>query len=234
VTVTQPDSLRSLQPVTVDLYQNIHKGIRAELFAVTAEAGRLDPANGAARAAHAAHVEAVVGLLRSHATHEDVAIEPALELHLPDLARKIASDHAALEPRMDDLQTIARESALAARTERRASVHRLYLELASFTGTYLEHQDVEERQVMPALEAAIGVEAVAAIEQAILSSIPPDEMARSLAVMLPAMNVDDQAELLGGMKAGAPPEVFAGVWGLAGGVLSEPDHSALAQRLGLS
>ncbi len=41
-------------------------------------------------------------------------------------------------------------------------------------------------------------------------------MAASLAIMLPAMNNDDRTELLGGMQAGAPPEVFAGVWSLAG------------------
>ena len=41
-------------------------------------------------------------------------------------------------------------------------MHRLYLELASFTSAYLEHQDVEERVVMPALEAAIGVESTVA------------------------------------------------------------------------
>ncbi len=56
-------------------------------------------------------------------------------------------------------------------------------------------------------------------------------MARSLAVMLPAMNVDDRTELLGGMKAGAPAEVFQEVWGLASSVLDPADVEALAVRL---
>ena len=59
-------------------------------------------------------------------------------------------------------------------------------------------------------------------------------MARSLAVMLPAMNLDDRAELLGGMRAGAPAEVFQGVWSLAGSVLAPADRAALATRLDLS
>jgi hypothetical protein len=86
---------------------------------------------------------------------------------------------------------------------------------------------------MPALEAAVGPDVVIAVHQAIVSSIPPDEMAVSLALMLPAMNVDDRAELLGGMQAGAPAEVFAGVWALAHSVLDEPSTAALAGRLGL-
>ena len=73
-----------------------------------------------------------------------------------------------------------------------------------------------------------------AIHQAIIASIPPETMATSLAFMLPAMNIDDRAELLGGMQAGAPPEVFAGVWGLVGSVLTPADYQALGVRLGLA
>ena len=51
--------------------------------------------------------------------------------------------------------------------------------------------------------------------------------------MLPAMNLDDRAELLGGMRAGAPAEVFQGVWGLAESVLDPRDLAPLAARLGV-
>jgi hypothetical protein len=72
------------------------------------------------------------------------------------------------------------------------------------------------------------------MHHALVSSIPPQEMASFLAIMIPAMNVDDRTELLGGMRAGAPAEVFAGVWGLAGTVLDTPDLTALASRLDLN
>ena len=111
-------------------------------------------------------------------------------------------------------------------------VQRLYIELASFTSAYLAHQDLEERVVAPELHRVIGPEGVLAIHQAIIASIPPDQMAASLALMLPAMNNDDRTELLGGMQAGAPPEVFAGVWSLAGSVLESRDVAVLARRLG--
>ena len=108
-----------------------------------------------------------------------------------------------------------------ATSESRAqAVHNLYLELAEFTGVYLTHQDVEERNVLPALEKAIGPDAVQNMHTAIVSSIPPDQMVRSLAIMLPAMNIDNRAEMLGGMQAGAPPQIFEGIWGLANSVLN--------------
>jgi hypothetical protein len=220
-------------PVTLDLYKDIHKAIRVELFAVTAEAGRIDPSKAVARAALASHVTDVVELLRSHAEHEDAAIQPVLEARLPDLAERVEVDHLTLEARMDDLAAMAGEQADVGVAEPSGTAHRLYLALASFTSDYLAHQDIEERVIMPTLEAEVGIEDVVAIHQAILAGIPPEEMARSLALMLPAMNVDDRTALLGGMRAGAPAEVFAGVWALAGSVLEPDDHRDLARRLEL-
>lgn len=233
MTITDLPITAVTAPVTLDLYRDIHKAIRVELFAVTTEAGRLDPSQGIARAALATHVNDVVTLLVSHAEHEDGAIQPVLEARLPDLAERVEVDHLTLEARMEDLRDMAAEAATLSAVDPRGQVHRLYLALASFTSDYLEHQDVEERVIMPALEAAVGVEDVVAIHQAILAAIPPEEMGRTLALMIPAMNIDDRTELLGGMRAGAPAEVFEGVWALAGSVLDPADQRALARRLEL-
>jgi hypothetical protein len=233
-TVTEPSVLRALEPVTLDLYRDIHKGIRAELFAVTGSAGNLDPADRAGRADLARHVDGVVEMLSAHAEHEDTAIQSVLEVHAPALAEQIAADHPALEARVEEIQYLARQAVDASGDRVRAEVHRVYVELASFTGAYLAHQDLEERDVMPAIEQAVGFEQVLAIHQAIVGSIPPDQMAKSLAVMIPAMNVDDRTELLGGMQQGAPAEVFDGVWSLVKSVLVPADAVALSRRLGIS
>ena len=87
---------------------------------------------------------------------------------------------------------------------------------------------------MPTLERAIGPDGCGALHAAIVSSIPPDEMARSLAFMLPAMNVDDRVELLSGIRMGAPAEAFAAVVDLARSVLAPADATALARRLDLT
>ena len=219
--------------VAFDLYKDIHKGIRAELFALTGGAGNVDPGDRVARAASAAHVSDTYDLLELHAHHEDTAITPHLELHVPDLAERVTADHQDFEGRFHGLVGLAESAAEAAERDQRRLTHQLYLELASFTSAYLAHQDLEERVIMPAIQAAIGVEAVVGVHMQIVGSIPPDVMARSLALMLPAMNVDDRTELLGGMQAGAPPEAFAGVWSLVGSVLCPADKAAVAARLGL-
>jgi len=217
-----------------DAYRDVHKGIRAELFAVVASAGNTDPGDSEARAALSAHVGDVVELLMDHAGHEDTHVLPVLEDHAPALFDRNAADHAALDARLARIAERAGAITGAAPGERRARVHNLYLDLASFTGAYLAHQEFEERIVMPALLDALGVEGAIALHQAIVGSIPPPKMAKALAVMLPAMNVDDRTEALDGMQQTAPPEAFDAAWGLTRSVLPAADFRAVAARLGRS
>jgi hypothetical protein len=228
MTLTQPTvddqaNSKTFEMVGEDIYKDIHKGIRAELFGITGSTGRMDPADRAARVATAARLDRLVYTLVSHAGHEDGSIQPKLFEHRPDLAEQIETEHEALEARLEDLRGFAAEAVDASRADQRRSVNRLYIELASFTSAYLAHQDTEERVVMPALEAAIGPDAVIELHQEIVAGIPPADMAESLGLMLPAMNIDDRVEMLGGMRDGAPAEIFAGVWGLAGSVLTHVD-----------
>jgi hypothetical protein len=219
--------------VAVDTYRDIHKGIRADLFDLTGSAGRIDPSCPGDVADVARHVDQTVDFLVTHAEHEDTHLVPVMSELLPDLNATIQRDHATLEGRLEDLQGWARDAVAAPAGETRGDVQRLYIELASFTSAYLAHQDLEERVVAPELHRVVGPEGVLAIHRAIIAGIPPEQMAASLAIMLPAMNNDDRTELLGGMQAGAPPEVFAGVWSLAGSVLEARDVQVLARRLGV-
>ncbi len=221
-----------LRRVAYDLYRDIHKGIRAELFALTQAAGDLDPSSEPERRALAHQMQQVLTMLVNHAGHEDAFVQPALDRHVPAVAERIHADHPVLEARIEDLFGRAEDNA-AATTDLRWRTHQLYVETASFTSAYLAHQDFEERVVMPALEAAIGPEAVVEMDRALVAAIPPEEAAATLAFMIPAMNIDDRADLLGGIRAGAPADLFVGVWSLVRSVLDPRDVDALAARLGL-
>jgi len=221
----------TIEQVAVDLYRDIHKGIRRELFTLVERAGSLDSSVRSARVDLAAQLDRNVELLVQHAYHEDTYAQPSIEKFLPDLAAEIESDHTRIEGRLVRLQEMGYDSINAAPSAQRFAVHSLYIKLASFTAEYLTLQDFEERVVMPALEKAVGPEAVLGIHGAIVSSIPPEEMAHSLALMFPSMNIDDRSELLGGIRANAPAEVFEGVWGLVGSVLAPPDFTALGTRM---
>ncbi len=219
---------------TVDLYRDIHKGIRLELFGVTTVAGQLDCSDRTAVAAFANRVERLGAFLAQHAEHEDAWIQGLVEQHLPAAATRIANDHAAFDVRFADICEMSGALTLASGEPARGIGHEVYLELASFVSAYLSHQDLEERVVMPTLAEVMTPLQILEVHQTIIGSIPPAEMAEALALMIPAMNVDDRTELLGGMRAGAPADVFAGVWGLVGSVLAPADVAAVAARLGLT
>jgi hypothetical protein len=215
----------------VDLYRDIHKGIRAELFTITGTAGHIDPSSPCDRAAIADHVMSVAGVLESHAHHEDEVVDPVLQVHLPDLAEEINADHERLEATFAAVTDLAQSLIDAPAGDERRLAQLLHLDLARFTSAYLMHQDLEERAVMQELDRIIGAEACGQLHAAIVGSIPPAEMARSLAFMLPAMNVDDRVEMLSGIRMAAPPEAFSAVLGLARSALQPADFTALAGRL---
>jgi hypothetical protein len=217
--------------VPFDLYKDIHKGIRQELCTLVVDLGRVDPGDRASRVAVAARVFDLVDFLVLHAHHEDTQIDGAVDSVLPAEAESIRVEHLELEQAMDDLKEAALLVMDEATPDQRSAVHALYLGLAAFTGRHLLHQDVEERVVMPALFAGLGLDALLEIHGRILAAIDPDQMAWSLAKMVPAMNADDRFEMFAGMRAGAPPEAFAGLLSLAGDVLPGPDHRQLVDRL---
>jgi len=217
-----------------DLYRDIHKGIRAELFALTGAAGSLDHTNPIAWAAFGDHVDSVAAMLTLHAEHEDQFIDPVLQQHLPDLGARVVADHDRLDGAFNAVVEAAHAGRQAPAGDQRRIAHFAYLELASFTGAYLEHQALEERVISPLLDEAVGVDALMGIHGAIIASIPPAELARELTLMLPAMNVEDRAELLGGVRATAPEPAFQAILGLARSVLAPADFAAVAARLGVN
>jgi hypothetical protein len=224
----------ALEVVTLDLYRDIHKGIRNELFAVTLSAGQVDPGNSEAVAAVAARWRSLVAMLIAHAEHEDEFVQPVLEVHAPLLAEVVAAGHPELEAQMAALEVLAERATDAGVCQRRLVVHRMYLGFASFTAAYLQHQEFEETQVMPALAGKMGFGELLGIHQAIVGSLTPEQVAQSGSMMLPAMNVEDRVELLGGAQAGAPPEVFAGMMALTQSVISAADYAQVATRLGVA
>jgi len=195
----------ALEAVEVDIYRDVHKGIRSELFAVTLDAGRVDP-------------------------HDDEAVG-AVAGRWGSLV-KLLVEHARLEGQMAQLELLADRAGEACAAQRRLFTHRLYLGLASFTAAYLEHQEFEEFEVMVMLSQHVSAEDLRAIDDAIVASIPPEMMAQSLPIMVASMNIEDQSELFGAARMSAPPEVFAGMMGLAGSVLEPARFDALTRRLG--
>lgn len=215
-----------------DLYRQIHKGIRLALFHTTLRAGSLDVGDAEAVDGFLQAQDSLLGLLHGHHDKEDTFVQPLVEAHAPTLAEAVAAQHGQVEGALAGLEERGWRLAAAGRPARSGVAHNLYLDLGRLTSIYLAHQLVEETEVMPALRAVMPTDELLAVDLAIRATIPPAEMAEAMTWMLPAMDVEERTEMLGGM-ASAPPEVFALFTAAAEAALSADDWAQLARRVGL-
>jgi hypothetical protein len=129
-------------------------------------------------------------------------------------------------------ERLADRALAVARSGRPGRASTCYLDLSRLTSGYLAHQLVEETQVMPALRPSSPPTSSSRSTCRSAASIPPEEMVLALSHLLPAMNVEERVDMLGGM-AMAPPEVFAVFREAAESILPAADFAQVAGRLGL-
>jgi hypothetical protein len=111
------------------------------------------------------------------------------------------------------------------------SGYELYLFIASFAGEYMLHIADEELRANPALWKHYDDETLRETEGRLIGSIPPEEMAVWLRLMLPAMNAVERAGLLAGVRSTIPPEAFEGCLAIAREALDPRDWSRLEADL---
>jgi hypothetical protein len=166
-------------------------------------------------------------MLTTHHSHEEIGRLGELIVEHVDAgtARSIQDAHDWSDAALADLRS------RVARLQSGRDAAALYDAVVEFVAGYLTHMNDEEQVVMPALSAAADIEELGQISMQIRMSVPPPEMCTFLRYMLPAMNPDERATTLGGMKTGAPPEIFAMFWGTAERALTERDLAAVEARI---
>jgi hypothetical protein len=199
------------QPVAAyDLYGAVHKGLRLAITSLLTEIGRTDPADAPALAATIAKVREQCRIGAKHLVHEAQVIHPALEARAPGAAGEFDHAHAEHEAAFAELEKLlVRIEAEPA--ERTALWRRLYLRFARFVAEDLAHMGDEEEVIQPLLQSLFTDAELAALEQRILASIPPDDMMVFLGMMIAAGSFSGRVALPKGVKAGAPPEAFAAI-----------------------
>jgi hypothetical protein len=215
-----------------DLYREIHKGLRLALFTTTAKAGSTDPAEEADITALRSEWRDTVFVLRGHHHHEDDFIDALIDRHASDLRTKVNEDHGAVERMLDELDAEAGELSDTADGERGAHLLRFYLNLARFTAVYLDHMAYEEEVVMPALNAVLSDAELADITATIRGSVPPADMCIFMRYMVPGMNLDERADMLSGMHANAPADIFELFRSAAEAALTPAEYQTLSERAG--
>jgi hypothetical protein len=196
-------------------------------------AGRMDGSDPVDLAGALEQVRQLLDFCASHLRHENDFIHPALERARPGSSSQIALEHVAHERDIVAMAALVEAVELAPPGQRAVAAQRLYSELALFVAHNFEHMAYEEREHNAVLQAHYAGAEIAALERALVASIPPPELATILRWMLPALNHDERTALLADMRAGAPAAVFEGVLALARAHLRPSEWDKLEQALEL-
>lgn len=161
--------------MAIDLFHNVHKGIRHALFDAAFALGRGDD-DARERLRNALHFTA------HHGQNEDVLVVPLLTARLPSVARRMRTAHEAIDGMLHRLRRdMDGDTSLAA----------LYARTCAFTSRYLEHVAEEEELIDPALRAAYSDEELAFIGRESMARTSPDDARIMLSLMLPSLTKED-------------------------------------------
>ena len=216
-----------------DIYAFVHKGLRAWMGEVLARVGRTDPGDTAEIAGTLHALRDLLAFCRGHMTHENNFVHPAMEARRPGSAEVTASDHVGHENAIRELEGIATSLEYGAVEDRPAILQRLYRQCALFVAENLEHMAIEESHNNLVLWETHTDAEIIAIEHALVASIPPANLMMALRWMLPWMNAQERAIMLGGMRQGMPAEAFGAVLAMLQPQLSSIERSKLEAALSL-
>lgn len=217
----------------VDLYTEVHKGLRRALTGLLSDAGRLDATDRKAVAGFNDELGFLTGLLMEHAENEETYVQPLLDPAETNLAATIEAAHQELETEINAVVEVYRQLGEADEEQAPSSGKRAYYQLAGFIGLYLVHMSTEELDVMPYLQGRLSDPELMDVQNRLRASIAPPRMADYLRLMIPAMNIQERTAMFSGMKVVAPPEALEGACQLAASVLDEREWHDLRDRVGL-
>jgi hypothetical protein len=213
-----------------NFYREVHKGIRALLGSLVEQAGRTDFQDEAEVASLRRATADAFELLEAHARVETRFVMPLLRAHAGEIGKRLDDDHEEQTRVMAGLLAGV-EGVDAADASAAVKGHAFAVALSRFVGELLVHMADEEERGLPALWAAVDDSVLQRTHQELLASLQPDEMARDLAHMFPAMNASERLAMLVRIRATAPLEAYRFVSGLARRVLSPADWDRLEGRL---
>jgi hypothetical protein len=211
-----------------DLLVLIHKALRNGLFEVTRQAGATDWADPVEVDALRRRWDAISGLIRAHAGHEDHHIFALLETKQPGVIELLGIGHDRVEAELDD---VAARFAAAFAAPDPGRGRDAYLALSRFVATALAHFADEEPEVMERIWATCTDEEIAACRAAFMAEISPNESLATAELMFPATTPNERAAVIGKVRAAAPPPVYEAIIEVATRTLSPAQLTALHARL---
>ena len=213
------------------VYRPIHKAMRHILFSTTRTLGLTDFRDERMGGAALEGLERTITMLREHAEHENAFVHPPLESRAPGITASFGGNHDEDEAVYAELEQLAGRIRTSQGDQRVALGNQVHDRFNTFVGEYLGHLHREETELQQALWDHFTDDELAAIEHELMGSVPPDRMGEWMKEIFASLNPDDITPMFLGMKAGAPPEAFAGAFQLAEQVMPPANWEKVRARI---
>jgi hypothetical protein len=197
-------------PHRIDLYHDIHKGLRACLCDAFGKLARMDLDDVAESEATIQTLRDMLRFCISHVEHENAFIHTAMEARHPGSSSRTSHDHPGHEAAIAALtQSCDAFEQTSDRNARRDIWNRLQRDLALFIGENLVHMEVEESHNNRILQSAYSDSELIALHGRLVASLTPEEMATSMRWMMIGLAPEERLRLLQGICADAPAPAVA-------------------------
>ncbi len=221
------------QAPRMDMYAGIHKALRALMADTLLAVGRMDSSDELELAQTTQRVVELLDFCYSHLTHENDFVHAAMEARAPGASAAAAHDHEEHEHNILALRQQVEALRESPAEQRPGRGQDLYRALALFIAGNFQHMHVEETAHNAVLWARYTDAELIEIHNALVASIPLEEMMFVLRWMVPFMNPAERAGMLGDMQAHAPAPAFAAALGTVRPHLSAREWDKLARSLAL-
>ena len=214
-----------------DMYSGIHKALRALMADTLLAVGRMDFDDELELAQVTQRVLELLDFCRSHLEHENEFVHAAMEARAPGASDAIAHEHEEHVKHIAHLADTVAALRVSIEQHRAAMAAVLYRELALFIAENFQHMHVEETAHNAVLWARYTDAELVAVHDALVASIPPEAMMYIARWMVPFMNPQERAAVVGGMKAKAPEAAFEAMLATARPHMGEREWEKLESSL---
>ncbi|MFI5444166.1 hemerythrin domain-containing protein [Polaromonas sp. UC242_47] len=218
----------------LDLYSGIHKALRALMADTLLAVGRMDTDDALELAQTSQRVLELMDFCLSHIRHENQFVHAAIEARAPGASEVIAHEHLTHEAHVAGLVGLVAALRQLPAAERASAALTLYRQLSLFVADNFQHMHVEETAHNAVLWSRYTDAELAQIHQALVASIPPDEMMYVLRWLVPFMNPAERHAMMADMQAHAPAPAFAAAMTTVRPHLTDREWAKLTRGLGLA
>ncbi len=190
-----------------NVFNNIHKGLRAMLFSIQMKWQQTDFTSPEA-AAMVANLETVLYYYDEHADHEDNFILSKIIQQEPQIAAALEEDHVVDRELSQNLRGLLNQWKDASSEAKEAASDSIFYALNEFIAFNLYHMNKEETILLPLLWKHFNDMEILGMQDNIIASINPEILIEESRWMMRSISNPEIQEWLGGVKVNAPDFVF--------------------------